>query len=58
MTSTRRHLVALVLMSVGVVALIVSSVDEGWTTLGGVAVACLGVAIAAQLVELRRRRAS
>jgi len=58
MTFERRSLIAVGLMSIGLVALLVNSVDEGWTTLGGVGVALFAVAIAAQLVALRRHRAS
>ena len=45
-------------MSIGLVALLVNSVDEGWTTLSGVGVVCFVVAIAAQLVALRQHQAS
>jgi hypothetical protein len=53
MSFGRRALVAIGLMSVGLVALVVNGVDEGWTTLGVVGVACFAVAIAAELVALR-----
>jgi hypothetical protein len=58
MTFRTRALIAVALMSVGLVALIVNSVDEGWTTLSGVGVACFAVAIAAQLVAMRQHQAS
>jgi hypothetical protein len=54
MTVKRRSLTAVGLMSIGLVALLVNSVDEGWTTLSGVGVACFVVAIAAQLVAFRQ----
>jgi membrane-bound ClpP family serine protease len=53
-----RSLVAVGLMSVGVVALVVDGVDKGWTTLAVVGLACFAVAIAAQLVTLRRHQSS
>jgi hypothetical protein len=53
MSFGRRALIAIGLMSVGLVALVVNGVDEGWTTLGVVGVACFAVAIAAELVALR-----
>jgi membrane-bound ClpP family serine protease len=58
MTFTRRALIAVTLMSLGLVALLIDSVDQGWTTLSGVGVACLAVAIAAELVALRQHQAS
>jgi hypothetical protein len=58
MSFGRRGLVAIGLMSLGLVALIVNGVDEGWTTLGVVGVACFAVAIAAELVALRQHHAS
>ena len=41
-------------MSLGLVLLVVSGMDEGWTLLTGIGVGCLVVAIAAELVGLRR----
>ena len=41
-------------MSVGLVLLVVSGMDEGWTVLTGVGVGCLVVAIGAELVGMRR----
>jgi hypothetical protein len=41
-------------MSVGLVLLVVSGMDEGWTLLTGIGVGCLVVAIGAELVGLRR----
>jgi membrane-bound ClpP family serine protease len=58
MDFARRSLIAVAFMSLGLVALVVDGVDEGWTTLGAVGVACLAVAIAAQLVALRQHRAT
>ena len=58
MSFARRTLVAVSLMSVGLVALVVNGVDEGWTTLGVVGVACFAVAIAAELVALRQHSPS
>jgi membrane-bound ClpP family serine protease len=49
-----RPLIAVVLMGVGLVALLVDGVDEGWTALSVIGVACFAVAIAAQVVALRR----
>ena len=49
-----RALIAVALMGVGLVALLVDGIDQGWSTLSAVGVACSAVAIAAQLVALRR----
>ncbi len=49
-----RQLVALVGMSIGLIALVVDSADKGWTVLGSVGVAGFAVGIAAELVTLRR----
>ena len=54
MNSERRALVALTFMSVGLVALLATGVGSGWTALNVIGVACLAVAIAAQVVTLRR----
>jgi hypothetical protein len=54
MTLSRRALIAVGLMSVGLVLLVVSGMDEGWTLLTGIGVGCLVVAIGAELVGLRR----
>lgn len=54
MTLSRRALIAVGLMSLGLVLLVVSGMDEGWTLLTGIGVGCLVVAIAAELVGLRR----
>jgi hypothetical protein len=58
MSFGRRTLVAVGLMSVGLVALVVNGVEEGWTTLGVVGAACFAVAVAAELVALRQHRPS
>lgn len=54
MSTERRALASLTLMSVGLVALLVTGVGSGWTALGVIGIACLAVAIAAQVVVLRR----
>ena len=54
MSTERRALIALTLMSVGLVALLVTGVGSGWTALNVIGIACLAVAIAAQVVVLRR----
>jgi hypothetical protein len=54
MSTERRALIALTLMSVGLVALLVAGVGSGWTALNVIGIACLAVAIAAQVVILRR----
>jgi hypothetical protein len=54
MTPSRRAVIAVGLMSVGLVLLLVSGLDEGWTLLTGVGVGCLVVAIGAELLALRR----
>jgi hypothetical protein len=54
MTLSQRALIAVGLMSVGLVLLVVSGMDEGWTLLTGIGVGCLVVAIGAELVGLRR----
>jgi hypothetical protein len=58
MTLSRRAVIAVGLMSVGLVLLVVSGMDEGWTLLTGIGVGCLVVAIGAELVGLRRARHS
>jgi hypothetical protein len=54
MNIASRSLIAVALMGVGLVALVVDGIDAGWTTLSVVGVACFAVAIAAQLVAVRR----
>jgi|GraSoiStandDraft_4_1057263.scaffolds.fasta_scaffold2913456_1 membrane-bound ClpP family serine protease len=58
MTFTRRAQIAVALMSLGLVAFVVEGVDKGWTALSVVGVACLAVAIAAELVVIRQHQAS
>ena len=58
MTFTRRVRLAIGLMSVGLVALVVDGVDNGWTTLGAVSVACLVLAIGAEIVALQQHQPS
>jgi membrane-bound ClpP family serine protease len=53
-TATRRYLFAVVALIIGLLVLVVDHIDKGWTTLGVIGVACLVVAIAAELVVLRR----
>jgi membrane-bound ClpP family serine protease len=48
-----RSLAAIVLMSIGVIALLINGVTQGWTTLGVVATACLLVAIVAMAIQAR-----
>jgi membrane-bound ClpP family serine protease len=52
-STQRRALVAIVLMTVGVVALLANNIAQGWTTLGTVGTVCLLVAIAAVTIQLR-----
>lgn len=52
-STQRRALIALVLMTVGVVALLANNIAQGWTTLGIVGTVCLIVAIAAVTIQLR-----
>jgi membrane-bound ClpP family serine protease len=54
MNSERRALVALAFMSVGLLALLAAGVASGWTALNVIGIACLAVAIASQVVILRR----
>ena len=54
MTLSRRAVIAVGLMSLGLVLLVVSGMDEGWTVLTGIGVGCLVVAIGAELAGLRR----
>jgi membrane-bound ClpP family serine protease len=56
MTASSRSLVAMVLMSVGLIALVISGVSAGWNLLDGIGVVCLGLAIGAQYMVLRRAR--
>jgi membrane-bound ClpP family serine protease len=57
MTFTGRVRIAIGLMSLGLVALVVDSVDNGWSTLGVIGVACLVLAIGAELVALQQHQA-
>jgi hypothetical protein len=54
--STESHAIAVVLMSVGLVALVVQGINKGWSALSVVGAACFAVAIAAELLTLRRSR--
>jgi hypothetical protein len=54
MSTERRALIALTLMSVGLVALLATGVGSGWTALNVIGIACLAGAITAQVVVLRR----
>jgi hypothetical protein len=56
MTGSFRQLVALVGMTIGLVALVIDSAIKGWTVLGTVGVSCFAVAIAAELLALQRAR--
>jgi hypothetical protein len=56
MTPSTRSLLGMVLMSVGLIALVISGVSAGWNLLDGIGVVCLGLAIGAQYVVLRRAR--
>ncbi len=56
MTPSFRQLVALVGMTIGLVALVIDSADKGWTVLGSVGVAAFAVAIGAELATIRRAR--
>lgn len=56
MTSYIRPLLGMVLMSVGLIALVISGVSAGWNLLDGIGVVCLGLAIGAQYLVLRRAR--
>lgn len=56
MTPSIRSLLGMVLMSVGLIALVISGVSAGWNLLDGIGVVCLGLAIGAQYVGLRRAR--
>lgn len=52
-STQRRAIVAIVLLTVGVVALVANNIAQGWTTLGTVGTVCLLVAITAMAVQLR-----
>ena len=56
MTASSRSLLAMVLMSVGLIALVISGASAGRNLLDAVGVVCLGLAIGAQYVVLRRAR--
>ena len=56
MTVSFRQLVALVGMTIGLVALVIDSANKGWTVLGTVGFVCFAVAIAAELLALQRAR--
>jgi hypothetical protein len=54
MKLSSRAAIAVALMSMGLVLLVVSGMDDGWTLLTGIAVGFLVVAIGAELLVLRR----
>jgi hypothetical protein len=54
MTRSSLAAIAVALMSLGLVLLVVSGMDDGWTLLTGIGVGFLVVAIGAELVALRR----
>jgi membrane-bound ClpP family serine protease len=56
MTASFRQIVALVGMTIGLVALVIDSANKGWTVLGTVGVVAFAVAIAAELLTLQRAR--
>jgi membrane-bound ClpP family serine protease len=56
MTASFRQLVALVGMTVGLVALVIGSANKGWTVLGTVGVVAFALAIAAELITVQRAR--
>ncbi len=56
MTVSFRQLVALVGMTIGLVALVIDSANKGWTVLGTVGVVAFAVAIAAELLTVQRAR--
>lgn len=49
-------MLAIVLMAVGLIALIIGGVSDGWSALAAIGIACFAVAIGAQLAVLRRTR--
>jgi membrane-bound ClpP family serine protease len=57
MSTGTRAMIAVPLMTVGLVALVVQGIDNGWSALGVAGAACFAVAIAAELTVLRRSRA-
>jgi hypothetical protein len=54
MTRSSLATIAVALMSVGLVLLVVSGMDDGWTLLTGIGVGLLVVAIGAEVAVLRR----
>ena len=56
MTLLTRSVIVVGLMSVALVASVIDGLDNGWTTLGVVAVVCFAVTIVAQLDLLRRAK--
>ena len=56
MNPERRSMLAIVLMAVGLIALIIGGVSDGWSALAAIGIACFAVAIGAQLAVLRRTR--
>ena len=56
MTNSLRPLFALTCMTIGLIALVIDSAQKGWTVLGTVGVAGFAVAIAAELLTIRRAR--
>jgi hypothetical protein len=56
MTCSVRQLVALVGMTIGLVALVIDSAHKGWTVLATVGVLGFAVGIAAELLTIQRAR--
>ena len=56
MTASLRQIVALVGMTIGLIALVIDSANKGWTVLGTVGVVAFALAIAAELLTLQRAR--
>ncbi len=56
MTISVRQLIAVVGMTFALIALVIDNVDRGWTVLGTIGVAGFTIAIAAELMGVRRAR--
>lgn len=56
MTVVQRTLLVIALMTFGLIATVIDSVDHGWTVLGTIGAACFALVIAAELAILARAK--
>ena len=56
MITSRRPVIALALLAIGLAIFLVDNVSQGWTAIGVAGVLCLVLAIAAQALAIRKAR--